>query len=146
MYSGSVRVKRDDESDEESIKFERVYLLVLIIFSLLDGTPYFKIIRELNKIKAKNIQLEDQHTDKVQDIALIMKSKAYRGDLQKEPISYGNTDIKQYSSNDHHLFVQSGPVSPNDEIFDWKSFDDISHDEHPETWNFSAILVQYLWS
>lgn len=101
------------------------------------------------------------------DIASVLRQHAYRGDLMgsedDEAIAYGNTDIKIYSSSDRQLSIQSGPVftsvnNKKDEvedsneliekidIFEWQKFSDVSHDEHPEAWNFPAVHVQYIWN
>lgn len=136
---------------------------------ICDGTPYYKIIQELNKIDGKDIRLNEQQMNNVDDIVSKLRQHAYRGDLRRssdgELIAYGNTDIKTYSSLDRTFSIQSGPVissipeiQVSDEaraeslvkidVFEWKQFEDkdISHDEQPEAWNFPTVHVQYIWN
>lgn len=134
---------------------------------ICDGTPYFKVIQELNKIDGKDLKLNEQQMTNGDDIASVLRQHAYRGDLigseDDEAIAYGNTDIKTYSTSDRQLSIQSGPVftsvnNKKDEveesneiiekidIFEWQKFSDVSHDEHPEAWNFPAVHVQYIWN
>lgn len=115
----------------------------------LDGTPYFKVIQELNRIDGKELnQHQLQHIEEVEDVATALQNQAFRGDLEKkDPEPFGNTDIKVYSSDDHQFLVQSGPVAKSeDEVFEWGSFDEVSHSEHPDTWNFPSVFVQYVWN
>lgn len=115
---------------------------------LLDGTPFFKVIQELNGLKSKDVRVSKKLEDS-DDVIKFLKNNAYRGDLMNEPTTFGNIDLKVYASEDHQLIVQNGPViTDSAHPFDWSSeeFDDIRHDEHPSLWNFSPIQVQFLWN
>jgi hypothetical protein len=115
---------------------------------LLDGTPFFPVIQELNALKPKDIKV-DRDLGTLDDVMELLKSKSHRGDLTMSRSTYGNIDIKLYDSEDHELFVQNGPIATNTSgHFDWNSdiFSDIRHDEHPMLWNFEPIQVQFLWT
>jgi hypothetical protein len=136
-----------------------------MFLSLADGVPYFKVIQELNKIDGKDFRLAKGQMDNLDDLASFLKQIAYRGDLKQSDdhvVPYGNTDIKMYSTSGHNFIIQSGPVQSADEhekeekqqqqgeigesdTFEWTSFDDVAHDEHPEAWNFPKVHVQYVW-
>lgn len=126
--------------------------------------PYFKVIQELNRIDGKDFKLtENEQVDNLDDLALFLKQNAYRGDLKQQSneknVPYGNTDIKVYSTIGHKFIIQSGPVQSSDvhdseenednngesETFEWTTFDDVAHEEHPEAWNFPKVHVQYVW-
>lgn len=114
----------------------------------LDGTPYFKVIQELNGLQPRSIKAKRKLMS-LEDIAQLLKLNPYRGDLLDERITFGNVDVKLYSSDEHELIVQNGPVTSNKtEPFNWNDADfiDIRHTEHPTLWNFSPVQVQYLWS
>lgn len=113
---------------------------------LLDGTPYFKVIQELNGLQPRSPKA-NQKLMSLEDIAQFLKLNAYRGDLLMEPKAFGNVDLKLYTSEDHELIVQNGPITTNtSQPFDWNSkFVDVQHDEHPVLWDFSPIQVQFLW-
>jgi hypothetical protein len=128
-----------------------------------DGTPYFKVIQKLNAIEGKDFKVGERQLNNLDDLASILKQTAFRGDLKQNDegniVPYGNTDIKLYSTSGHKFIIQSGPVQSFDaheneaeegesgetDTFEWTSFDDISHDEHPEVWNFPKVHVQYVW-
>ncbi|KAG5681692.1 hypothetical protein PVAND_011103 [Polypedilum vanderplanki] len=123
-----------------------------------DGVPYFKVIQELNKIDGRDFKLNSEQIDNLDELGMFLKQNAYRGDLkedEKEIIPYGNTDIKLYSTNGRKFIIQNGPVQLGDEeleqndngdAFDWAKFDnEVSHDEHPDSWNFPKVQVQYIW-
>lgn len=115
---------------------------------VLDGTPYFKVIQELNGLQPKSPD-SYQKLMNLEDVAQFLKLNSYRGDLLFEPTTFGNVDLKLYTSEDHELIVQNGPVTTNSsQPFDWNSeeFADIEHNEHPVLWNFSPIQVQFLWN
>lgn len=115
---------------------------------LLDGTPYFKVIQELNELKAKDIKV-GRNFSSLDEIMDLFKSNAHRGDLSASPSTFGNIDVKLYASENHQLLVQNGPVSHNSsQPFDWDSddFSDIRHDEHPSLWDFEPVQVQFLWN
>lgn len=115
---------------------------------LLDGTPYFQVIQELNELKAKDIRVETELCS-LNDVMSLLKLNSHRGDLSNNPKSFGNIDMKVYASENHELLVQSGPVSLNtSQPFSWSLsyFDDIRHDEHPLLWNFQPVQVQFLWN
>lgn len=129
----------------------------------LDGVPYFKVIQELNKIEGKDFRVRSEQMNGLDDLASFLRRNAYRGDLKSSAddskVPYGNTDIKLYSTSGHKFIVQSGPVRSIDddtaveeeetvvenETFDWTTFDDVAHDEHPDAWNFPKVHVQYVW-
>lgn len=116
---------------------------------ILDGTPYFKVIQELNRIDGKELnQHKLQHIEDMEDVASELQAQAFRGDLVKEdPEPFGNTDIKVYSSDDNQFLVQNGPFSKSDdEVFEWGRFNGVSHSELPDTWNFPSVFVQYVWN
>jgi Phospholipase B len=114
----------------------------------LNGVPYFKKTQELNAILPK--QQKPKNMTTIEDVIAFFKLSSYRGDLELEnPKPYGNIDLKVYTSQDHKLTVQSGPITPNGTMpFNWNSehFSDIRHDEHPVVWNFSPVLVNYFWN
>lgn len=113
----------------------------------LDGTPYFKVIQELNGLQPRSHKI-NQKLMSLEDVAQFLKLNSYRGDLMLEPTTFGNVDLKLYTSEDHELIVQNGPISTNSsEPFDWDSeeFADVQHDEHPALWNFSPVQVQFVW-
>jgi Phospholipase B len=114
----------------------------------LSGVPYFKKTQELNDVQPKPQKSKNMTT--IEDVIAFFKSSSYRGDLELEnPKPYGNIDLKVYTSQDHKLTVQSGPISPNGTMpFNWNSehFNDIRHDEHPALWDFSPVLVNYFWN
>lgn len=113
----------------------------------LDGTPYFKVIQELTGLQPKSLEASKKLMS-LEDIAQFLKLNSYRGDLLIEPITFGNVDLKLYTSEDHELIVQNGPITTNSsQPFDWNAdlFADIRHDEHPVLWDFSPIKVQFLW-
>lgn len=115
---------------------------------LFDGTPFFKVIQELNGLHGRDINVKND-LDNSADVVQFLKHNAYRGDLMMQPTTFGNIDLKVYASEDHQLIVQNGPViTDSTHPFDWSSevFDDIRHDEHPSLWNFSPIHVQFLWN
>jgi hypothetical protein len=115
----------------------------------LDGTPYFKVIQELNRIDGKELNQHNmRHIEDVEDVADALQHQAFRGDLNKEdPEPFGNTDIKVYSSDDNQFLVRNGPVANSeDEVFEWGSFNEVSHDELPDSWNFPSVFVQYVWN
>lgn len=115
---------------------------------ILDGTPYFQVIQELNGLKAKDIKV-DKELCNLDDVMNLLKLNSHRGDLSMNPKTFGNIDLKLYASEDHELFVQNGPVSSNtSRPFDWSSaeFVDIRHDEHPTLWNFQPVQVKFLWN
>lgn len=115
---------------------------------LFDGTPFFKVIQELNGLHGRDIIVKND-LDNSEDVVQFLKHNAYRGDLMMQPTTFGNIDLKVYASEDHQLIVQNGPViTDSTHPFDWSSevFDDIRHDEHPSLWNFSPIHVQFLWN
>jgi Phospholipase B len=114
----------------------------------LDGTPYFQVIQDLNKLKSKDIKV-DQELQNLDDVMNLLKANSHRGDLVRRPTSFGNIDLKLYASEDHELLVQNGPISTNkSQPFDWSSsrFADVRHDEHPTLWNFQPVQVQFLWN
>lgn len=113
----------------------------------LDGTPYFKVIQELNGLQPKSPKA-NQKLMNLEDVAQFLKLNSYRGDLLMEPVTFGNVDLKLYTSEDHELIVQNGPITTNtSQPFNWNTDDfiDVHHDEHPVLWNFSPIQVQFLW-
>jgi len=113
----------------------------------LDGTPFFKVIQELTGLQPKSLKASNKLMS-LEDIAQFLKLNSYRGDLLIEPITFGNVDLKLYTSEDHELIVQNGPITTNStRPFDWNAdlFADIQHDEHPVLWDFSPIQVQFLW-
>lgn len=115
---------------------------------ILDGTPYFKVIQELNGLHPKSVIVE-RKLENLDDVVQYLKDKSYRGDLMSEPTTFGNVDLKLYTSEEHELIVQNGPVTTNSSPpFDWSSIDfvDVRHDEHPTVWNFSPIEVEFLWN
>lgn len=153
-----------------AVSFRLILLIYFYLFkffffciSSTDGTPYFKVIQELNKIDGKDLKLNEQ-VNNMNDIVSTLRQHAYRGDLREsdDAIPYGNTDIKTYSSKNHKFTIQSGPIYtsiPSDiikdesaqkltasDVFEWEKFSDVSHDEHPEAWNFPAVHVQYIWN
>lgn len=115
---------------------------------LLDGSPTFKVIQELNGLQPKDIKVKSR-LEKADDVVQYLKRKAYRGDLMEEPTTFGNIDLKVYTSEDRQLLVQNGPVvTDSTHPFNWSSdeFTDVRHDEHPTLWNFSPHTVQFIWS
>lgn len=115
---------------------------------ILDGTPYFKEIQELNGLQPKLVKI-NRKLENLEDVLDYIRMKSYRGDLMEAQTTFGNVDLKLYGSQDHELIVQNGPISTNSSPpFDWSSddFSDIRHDEHPNVWNFSPVEVQYLWN
>jgi len=115
---------------------------------LLDGTPYFKVIQELNELQAKDVRVK-QALEDASDVAKLLKQDAYRGDLMLEPTTFGNIDLKVYTSEDQQLTVQSGPIATDSlPPFDWnlEKFHDIRHEDHPTLWNFPPQQVQFLWN
>lgn len=114
----------------------------------LDGTPYFKVIQELNGLQPRSVKAKKMLMN-LDDVAQFLKLNSYRGDLLEDPTTFGNVDLKLYSSDEHELIVQNGPVTTNTtEPFNWndEDFVAIRHEEHPTLWNFSPVQVQYLWS
>lgn len=115
----------------------------------LDGTPYFKVIQELNGLQPRSIKANKKMMS-LEDVAQFLKLNSYRGDLLTDPkTTFGNVDLKLYTSEDHELIVQNGPITTNtSQPFDWSNEDFINtrHDEHPTVWNFSPIQVQFLWN
>lgn len=114
----------------------------------LDGTPYFKVIQELNGLQPRSIKANKKLMN-LEDVAQFLKLNSYRGDLLMEPTTFGNVDMKLYTSEDHELIVQNGPITTDaSQPFDWSDSDfvNIRHDHHPTLWNFSPIQVQFLWN
>lgn len=114
---------------------------------LLDGTPYFKVIQELNGLQPRSVRVRRNLTS-LEDVAQYLKQNSYRGDLLTDPMPFGNVDLKLYTSDDQELIVQNGPVTSNSTPpFDWDSedFKDTRHDEHPSLWNFLPAQVEFLW-
>ena len=113
----------------------------------LDGTPYFKVIQELNGLQPRTLELKRNLTT-LDDVAHYLRQKSYRGDLLSNPTTFGNFDIKLYTSENQELIIQNGPVTSNStQPFDWsdEDFKDKRHQEHPQIWDFSPIQVQYVW-
>lgn len=114
---------------------------------VLDGTPYFKVIQELNGLQPRPVKVNRNITS-LHDISQFLKEKSYRGDLLSEPTTYGNVDLKLYTSDDQELIVQNGPVTTNSTPpFDWNAaaFKEMRHEEHPSLWNFAPTQVEFLW-
>lgn len=114
----------------------------------LDGTPFFKVIQDLNGYRTRNHKV-NKNMETANDLVQFLKRNAYRGDLMEHPTTFGNIDIKVYESEDRELIVQNGPVLIDPaQPFDWNSseFEDIDHHDHPSLWNFSPIQVQFLWN
>lgn len=115
---------------------------------VLDGTPYFKVIQELNELQPRSVKV-DRKFESMEDVVQYLKDNSYRGDLMSEPTTFGNVDLKFYASEDHELIVQNGPVTSNSSPpFDWSSIDsvEVKHDQHPLVWDFSPIEVEFLWN
>ncbi|CRK99634.1 CLUMA_CG012945, isoform A [Clunio marinus] len=110
----------------------------------LDGTPFFKVIQELNGLMAKDNKF-NSNLESVDDVAKVLKEKAHRGDLK----AFGNIDMKIYSSANEELLVQTGPLTSQDvQPFNWNAnnLNNYRHDEHPILWNFPSVQVQFLWN
>lgn len=113
----------------------------------LNGAPFFKKTQDLNAIQPEPQKPKNMTT--IEEVIAFFKTNSYRGDLLNIPKPYGNIDLKVYTSQDHKLTVQSGPISDNGTIpFNWNSeqFNEIRHDEHPTVWDFAPVLVDYFWN
>lgn len=116
---------------------------------IFDGSPIFQQIQDFNELHRKVMRGEE--SDDLNDAAEMeeyIEKVSYRGDLQEEPEMFGNIDLKFYSTLNHSFIVQNGPISKNDDDFDWSSYEsiDIKHEKHPEVWDFTPTKIEFFWS
>lgn len=116
---------------------------------IFDGSPIFDKIKDFNDLHRDSVRLPENVIDDLESIEDYLIDKSYRGDLQEDPELFGNIDLKLYTSDDHTLLVQSGPLDKDEEIesFDWTDHDDmdIKHEKQPDEWNFSPVKVDFFW-
>lgn len=106
---------------------------------LLDGTPFFQVIQDLNGLKSKDVRVNKKLQDSKDVIKFLQRN---HGDLVSEP---STVDLKAYTSENHQLILQNGPFFTDSTHTHEEILEDDQENENSIAESFSPVYVQFLW-